>query len=130
MSVPGPVPLVVHHDLLQWKDATEAPAVDGGGEGPEVPTGWRPGRRGLRDYSDDRASDILHQDISHHNKLESVSLVVEVPVVSAPVPAAGEGPHAAVPLDPLVCYPLVAHQDGAARVVGPRVRLPVRPAAG
>ena len=39
MSVPGPVPLVVHHDLLQWKDATEAPAVDGGGEGPEVPTG-------------------------------------------------------------------------------------------
>ena len=55
MSVPGPVPLVVHHDLLQWKDATEAPAVDGGGEGPEVPTGWRPGRRGLRDYSDGRS---------------------------------------------------------------------------
>ena len=53
-----------------------------------------------------------------------------MPVVFAPEPAAGVGPHTAVPLDPLVCYPLVAHQDGAARVVGPRVRLPVRPAAG
>ena len=48
-------------------------------------------------------------------------------VVSALLPAAGVGPHAPVPLHPLVSNPLVPHQHGAASVVGQGVRLPVRP---
>ena len=42
-------------------------------------------------------------------------------------PVAGVGPHTAVPLDPLVSDPLVAQEDGAARVEGPEVAQPVRP---
>ena len=48
-------------------------------------------------------------------------------VVLAPDSTAGVGPHAAVPLDPLVSNPLVAHQDGTASVECPRVAPPVRP---
>ena len=50
-----------------------------------------------------------------------------MPVVSAPGPAAGVAPHTAVPLDPLVRYPLVAPEDRTASVVGPEVSPPVRP---
>lgn len=60
-------------------------------------------------------------------KLKSVSRIVEVLVVPALVSAAGVGPHGALPLDPLVGYPLVPHRHGTSRVVGPGVAQTVRP---